>query len=277
MALFFGSSKSKIIDGTAMFTSRFFISQTVEESEWVCFLPKTTLTGFTYVPDEQDYYHRNTSNYYVKNSGNYKINANVKYTVIWDSVEYNLSGTSYHTDDDYKACFLGDMNIFFYDNDSLEYEYPFCICYIPAGMQGNDEDIIKYYSTSKEESHTVEIYGQVVKESGYLLNKEILTFAYDSMFDEVVWFADSYLFDLIEGDSYIVTWDGTEYECQAKSMKLLGYYDGIALGNISIHTDVEEENTNEPFTIICAPDMNTVCAIIPDDTNTTHVVSICKK
>lgn len=58
-------------------------------------------------------------------------------------------------------------------------------------------------------------------------------------------------FELVSGNSYKVTWNGTEYTCTAQPLDFGGLI-APALGNLSV-ADENYENTNEPFIIGALP------------------------
>lgn len=78
--------------------------------------------------------------------------------------------------------------------------------------------------------------------------------------------------ELISGETYIVSWDGTEYKCVAADA-VLGSDSGVGIGNLSI-VGIGDD-TGEPFAIGAASDGS--CAFYTTDTSASHAIRIYQK
>ena len=74
-------------------------------------------------------------------------------------------------------------------------------------------------------------------------------------------------FEIVEGQTYTVNWDGTEYECVCSTVQ-----SSLALGNLSIMG--EGDDTGEPFIYANTP--NTGSAFATLDTAASHTISVTK-
>ena len=68
-------------------------------------------------------------------------------------------------------------------------------------------------------------------------------------------------FELVEGQTYTVSWDGTEYECVCSAFKSI-----LVLGNLSIQG--AGDDTGEPFTYASVGQFSTL------DTSASHTISV---
>ena len=73
-------------------------------------------------------------------------------------------------------------------------------------------------------------------------------------------------FEIVEGQTYSVNWDGTEYECvgfASNSMPMIG--------NLSISSMSESDDTGEPFIYYNNGNMGGVGTF---DTSASHIISV---
>lgn len=79
---------------------------------------------------------------------------------------------------------------------------------------------------------------------------------------------------LVEGETYLVTWDGVDYECVARNYS--GY---IMLGNNAIyeHDGDDETDTGEPFAIEAEAVNTWCCFYVNKNDEETHTVRISQK
>ena len=68
-------------------------------------------------------------------------------------------------------------------------------------------------------------------------------------------------FELVEGQTYTVNWDGTEYECVCSAFNSI-----LVLGNLSIHG--VGDDTGEPFVYVSVGEFTTL------DTSASHTISV---
>lgn len=121
--------------------------------------------------------------------------------------------------------------------------------------------------------------GGVTTKEVDILTEQTLGFKSDSSLGGVystslVESAGQTVFELIDGEKYIVEWDGEKYQCTASPFSMEGL-SGFAIGNWGI---VGEENTGEPFVIgyiPVHPVANTkVNLIVSSDTEASHKIRI---
>ena len=87
--------------------------------------------------------------------------------------------------------------------------------------------------------------------------------------------AGDVIFQLIEGETYFVEWDGETYECVAAA-GTLGTANGIYIGNLSIAG--LEGDTGEPFLVADAVNTETAFnMLISNDTEASHTVRVYQK
>lgn len=128
---------------------------------------------------------------------------------------------------------------------------------VVAGGSGGSVDLSNYYT--KEEIDN-KLGGEVD-----VLPKADYTFA---IADGVGMYMSEFDKYLVDGETYTVIWDNTEYNCIAKDVG-----GGCALGDLSI-MDIGE-STGEPFTIGIGDNEGVIsCVIYAYDTSTTHNVRI---
>ena len=139
-------------------------------------------------------------------------------------------------------------------------EYPFCI----SSMGGTGCFVYKDTDTAetvslKVESVEVEIYHKldrnylpddidsragVKREYGVLLEETVID---NSENDEVALFQPV---GLVAGETYMVIWNGTEYECVAEDCSEMFGFSAASVGDIKFLITEGEESTGEPFVII---------------------------
>ena len=97
---------------------------------------------------------------------------------------------------------------------------------------------------------------------GFVEDTEMLIGTYYAYFPNV--------FEIKEGETYYVKWDGTTYTCKGISASLNGQ-NFVYLGDGSM---LGYEGNNEPFAIIYSPDNGFLEAVAFNDTNTSHEIRV---
>lgn len=106
-----------------------------------------------------------------------------------------------------------------------------------------------------------------------ILSEQSLNFTLNSAFGLYCWMTDVYfaLFEIAEGETYKIVWDGTEYTCTAETMTL-GTLNGIGLGNKGIAG--LGNDSGEPFIFAYMPEYNQNACFSKDTEETAHTVAI---
>lgn len=97
---------------------------------------------------------------------------------------------------------------------------------------------------------------------GFVEDTEMLIGTYYAYFPNV--------FEIKEGETYYVKWDGTTYTCKGISASLNGQ-NFVYLGDGSM---LGYEGNNEPFAIIYSPDNGFLEAVAFNDTNPSHEIRV---
>lgn len=177
------------------------------------------------------------------------------YHIHWDGTDYTCVAKIV---DSVPA--LGNEGIF-YGGGTDE---PFMIGIVPGDVIGEEQNILMIYATDVDAAeHTV---GITVEESAeYIYFGFGLPFAYTEWFGMYLWetygdmehYPNPKLFDLIEGETYRIVWDGVSYDCVAVSVNGGGIV-GIGIGNFSLAG--LGDNTGEPFVLgVFADGSDTAC------------------
>lgn len=168
---------------------------------------------------------------------------------------------------------LGNPGIFG-GEDSGE---PFLIGIVPGSLWGQEQNILMIYSTDVDsEEH---ILGITVEETA-----ECLYFGLELPFTLVesvglyLWqtygdtesYPDPKLFDLVDGETYRIVWDGVTYDCVAQYVES-GSIIGVGVGNFGMAG--LGEDTGEPFVLgVFSDGTNTACYATEDATSHSFVL-----
>ena len=186
------------------------------------------------------------------------------YTVNWDGTEYECVGLDVHEgNDDFTV--LGNLSIADNFDDTGE---PFLYISI--------EGSISTYDTSASHTISIKTIREVITPIAYnfmpagyptksgqnrtLIEEQELAFATTN---STIYFANlPSTLDIVEGKTYTVNWDGTEYKCVGAvfdSRHILGNLSILGMG----------DDTGEPF--LCVPAEGRVGTL---DTSATHTISV---
>lgn len=168
---------------------------------------------------------------------------------------------------------LGNPGIFG-GEDSGE---PFLIGIVPGSLWEQEQNLIMIYSTDTEA--TEHIIGITVEESA-----ECLYFALDLPFTLVesmglyLWqtwgdtetYPEPKLFDLVDGETYRIVWDGITYDCIAQYVESGGIV-GVGIGNFGMAG--LGEDTGEPFVLgVFSDGSNTACYATEEATSHSFIL-----
>lgn len=206
-----------------------------------------TLSGFTENGGENRYYQNYTDLPLLVVGHTYHIS--------WDGTDYTCVAKIV---DNVPA--IGNEGIF-YGGGTDE---PFMIGIVPGDVIGAEQNVLMIYSTDPDAAeHTV---GITVEESA-----EYIYFGFEMPFTLVesmglyLWqtygdtetYPEPKLFDLIEGETYRIVWDGVAYDCVAKYVESGGIV-GTGIGNFGVAG--LGDDTGEPFLLgVFADGSNTAC------------------
>ena len=151
-------------------------------------------------------------------------------------------------------------------------------CSIP-GTIGDTITGLPTVTTDDNGKHLEVINGEwaVAKQNCTIVKTDVaaeqeFAFALVSSYGKYMYQTDGYaaIAQLVDGETYTVVWDATEYTCTAESMEF-GSFSGIGLGNKAI-LDFGDD-TNEPFLFVYLSDYDSNI-FVSNDTETTHTINI---
>ena len=219
-----------------------------------------TLTGFAENGGENRYYQGNTDQ---------------ELLVVGHTYHISLDGTDYtcvaKIVDGVPA--LGNPGIFG-GEDSGE---PFLIGIVPGSLWEQEQNILMIYSTDVDsEEH---ILGITVEESAEYLYFDLeLPFTLVESMGLYLWqtwgdtetYPEPKLFDLVEGETYRLVWDGVTYDCVAQYVESNGIV-GIGIGNFGMAG--LGEDTGEPFVLgVFSDGTNTACYATEEATSHSFIL-----
>lgn len=177
------------------------------------------------------------------------------YYISWDGVNYACVAKIV---DGVPA--LGNPGIFG-GEDSGE---PFLIGIVPGYLWDQEQNISMIYSTDTEsEEHTIGItveesaeYSYFGLELPFTLVESVGLYLWQTWGDTET-YPDPKLFDLVEGETYRVVWDGVTYDCIATYVESGGIV-GVGIGNFGVAG--LGDDTGEPFLLgVFSDGSNTAC------------------
>lgn len=157
------------------------------------------------------------------------------YTVTWDGTEYVCTSKAIAADGELTV-YLGNSS--FLDGDDTG--EPFLFVYT---VQDESVATVMLVTVDTSATHTISVYAG---KFGYLCEDVVLSLMPSSAGLYLVQTDDEV--SLIEGATYTITLNGTEYECIAQTVSVEGMT-FVFVGNASL-TDPSMENTGEPFVLL---------------------------
>jgi hypothetical protein len=121
-----------------------------------------------------------------------------------------------------------------------------------------------------------EMYYTEDYEETVIINNQTIPFTENTMFEPIgnyIFYEMVELFDLEEGKTYIVDWDGEKYECVCKSA-VYNELPLVGIGNMALPQ--LGEDTGEPFACGIFPTEKATVVFTPS-TDATHTISLWKK
>lgn len=189
------------------------------------------------------------------------------YRISWDGADYTCVAKIV---DGVPA--LGNPGIFG-GEDSGE---PFLIGIVPGEWVGLESDTLMIYASDPDAAeHTI---GVTVEETAELLFSSMnLPFSYTSMFGMYLWetygdtesYPDPKLFDLVEGETYRLVWDGVTYDCVAQYADA-GSIVGTCIGNLGLVG--LGDDTGEPFILGVFEDGSDTACLTPQEDDSHGVI-----
>lgn len=214
-----------------------------------------TLSGFTENGGESRYYQNDTDLSLLVVGHTYHIS--------WDGTDYTCVAKIV---DNVPA--LGNPGIF----GGEDSEEPFLIGIVPGDAIGAEQNVLMIYSTDPDAAeHTV---GITVEESAdfiyfglelpFTLVESVGLYLWQTYGDTET-YPEPKLFDLIEGETYRIVWDGVAYDCVAKYVES-GSIVGTGIGNFGMAG--LGDDTGEPFLLgVFADGSNTACYATEESTS----------
>lgn len=189
-----------------------------------------------------------------------KLVAGAEYTVTWNGVEYKCTANSVPIEG-FPVVALGNAGILGAAENTSE---PFCIILVSAFANQ-----VNAFTLEDAATHTIAVSMKSILKEEIFAPRTLEGFSLTSY--GFYGYQDIGLFSLEEGQSYIVSWDGTEYLCTGMS-GFDGEYPFIAIGNKAA---IFQEVTGEPFAITYMPGQE-VNFFFSLDTSESHTVAVYK-